>query len=425
MGRYRWVICALLFFATSINFIDRQILSLVKEFLDRELGWTATQFGMVNSAFQGAYGLSFLGFGWFIDRFGARLGQAISIAAWSLAAMAHALVGSVQGFLLARVALGLGEGGNFPAAIKSIAMWFPKRERAFATSLFNAGANFGAVLAPALVPLIALNWGWRWAFLLAGALGFIWLLFWLRYFDVPAQSQRLTTSERAYIESDPEVAGEVRHIPWSQLLRQRATWAFLVAKFLTDPVFWFFLIWLPDLFKKTYGLDIKNSWDKLVTIYAIITVLSICGGWLTGHLASRGWSITRARKTGMLLFACCVLPVMFVTRVDVWPAVLLIALAGAAHQAWSANLFTSVSDMFPKSAVAGVIGMGGLAGGIGGMIFPIYCGALLDRFKAEGHEAAAYTQLLWICAFAYLVTFAIHHLIAPRFEPITNRSLTA
>jgi ACS family hexuronate transporter-like MFS transporter len=420
VGRFRWVICALLFFATTINYIDRQILSLVKEILDRELGWTSTQFGLVNSAFQGAYGLSLLGFGWFVDRYGARIGYAVSIVAWSLMAMAHAAVGSVNGFLLARIGLGVGEGGNFPSAIKAVALWFPKRERALATSIFNSGSNVGAIVAPAIVPLIALTWGWQWAFLLAGLAGFVWLIFWLRLFREPRQSQRVGPGELAHVHSDQEVAGELQSIPWSRLLRYRQTWSFLVAKLLTDPVWWFFLIWLPDFFNKVYGLDIKKSWDKLVAIYAIVTVLSIAGGWITGHLAKSGWSITRARKTGMLLFAICVLPVMLATSVDVWPAVLLIALAGAAHQAWSANLFTTVSDMFPKSAVASVIGLGGLAGAIGGMVFPIYCGVVLDQYKAAGHEPGAYSLLLIICAFAYLITFAVHHLLAPRFEPIRD-----
>lgn len=414
IGRYRWVICALLFFATTINYIDRQILSLIKPILDTELGWTDSQFGLINSVFQGSYGLSLLIFGWFIDRFGTKIGYAVSIAAWSVMAMAHALVGSVNGFIAARVGLGLGEGGNFPAAIKAVALWFPRKERALATSIFNSGSNVGAIIAPAIVPWIAFTWGWHYAFVLAGVAGLVWLIAWFPFYDVPDRSARLSAGERAYIESDREPA--VAAVPWGSLLRYRQTWSFLVAKFLTDPIWWFFLIWLPDFFKKTYHLDIKKSWDKLVTIYAIITVLSILGGWLTGYLAGRGWTVTRARKTGMLLFALCVVPVMAATSLDVWPAVLLIALAGAAHQAWSANLYTTVSDMFPKSAVASVIGLGGLAGAIGGMLFPLYCGHVLDAFKAQGRESAAYGSLLTICAFTYVITFAIHHFLAPRFE---------
>ena len=417
--RYRWVICSLLFFATTINYIDRQILSLIKEILDKQLGWDNKQFGMVNSAFQASYGISLFLFGWFIDKYGTKLGYAVSIGAWSVAAMGHALVNSVGGFVGARIALGLGEGGNFPAAIKATAQWFPKRERAFATSLFNSGANVGAILAPAVVPAIALNLGWHWAFVFAGLAGFLWLFFWWPLFDHPEKSRRVSAGELTFIQSDavdPSEGGG--KAPWAAVLRHREAWSFVVAKFMTDPVWWFFLIWLPDFFKKTYALDIKKSWPHLITIYSIITVLSIFGGWITGFLAKQGWSVTRARKTGMAIFACCVLPVMFATKVGVWPAVLLIALAGSAHQAWSANLFTTVSDMFPKRAVASLTGIGGLFGAAGGMLFPIYCGQVLDQFKAVGHESAAYGKLLPICAVAYVLTFVIHHFLAPKFEPV-------
>lgn len=414
VGSYRWLVCALLFFATTINYIDRQILSLIKPILDEQLHWTDSQFGQVNSFFQGAYGLSLLFFGWFVDRFGTKVGYAVSIASWSLMAAAHALVGSVTGFIWARIGLGLGEGGNFPSAVKAVALWFPRRERALATSLFNAGSNVGAIVAPAIVPWLALNYGWKSTFILAGVGGVIWLFFWIPLYNVPSKVAALSPAEKDWIEGDREEdAGKVS---WLSLLKYRQTWSFLVAKLITDPVWWFFLIWLPDFFKKTYHLDIKKSWDKLVAIYAIVTVLSIAGGWVTGFLANRGWSVTKARKVGMLAFALCVVPVMAATKVAVWPAVLLIALAGAAHQAWSANLYSTVSDMFPKSAVASITGLGGLAGSIGGMIFPIYCGKTLDAFKAAGNESGAYAQLLVICALAYVVTFIIHHFLAPRFE---------
>lgn len=416
-NRYRWLICALLFFATTINYVDRQILSLIKPILDHELGWTNEQFGYVNSAFQGAYALGLLAFGWFIDRFGTKLGYALSIAAWSVAAMGHALVFSIGGFFAARVALGLGEGGNFPSAIKAVALWFPKRERALATSIFNSGANVGAIVAPAVVPWIALTWGWHYAFLAAGAAGFAWLFFWLPLYNVPEKIARLEPAELDLIRSDREAA-PAEKIPWLKLLGYRQTWSFIVAKFMTDPVWWFFLIWLPDYFKKTRGLDIKNSWVHLVSIYAVVTVLSILGGWITGHLANSGWTVTRARKLGMFLFALCTLPILAVTQVGDWTAVLLIGLAGSAHQAWSANLYTTVSDMFPKHAIASVIGIGGMAGSIGGMLFPIYSGKLLDRFTAAGNVTGGYAVLFGICACAYLVTFALHHLLAPRFEPL-------
>lgn len=414
IGNYRWTICALLFLATTINYIDRQILSLIKPILDEELGWTNEQFGIVNGVFQGAYGIGLLFFGWFVDRYGAKIGYGVSIAAWSLAAMGHGMVSSVTGFVMARISLGLGEGGNFPSAIKATAQWFPKRERAFATSIFNAGSNFGPIVAPVIVPLIAVTWGWQWAFILAGIAGLLWLFLWIPFFHRPEESKFLKEPEREYINSDKDEVAEEKKASWLGLLRYRQTWSFIIAKFMTDPVWWFFLIWLPDYFRKTRGLDIMDSRAHLVTIYAIITVLSIFGGWITGYLTKLGWTVTRARKTGMFIFALCVLPVYGVTSVGDWGAVLLIGLAGAAHQAWSANLFTTVSDMFPKFAVGSVIGIGGLAGATGGMIFPIMSGALLDAF--EENATAGYAILFTICAFAYVLTFLIHHLLAPKFE---------
>ena len=416
VSRYRWVVCALLFFATTINYIDRQILSLLKPILDEQMGWTNEQFGLINSAFQGAYGFGLLVFGWFIDRYGTKIGYAVSIAAWSVAALGHALVGSVGGFMGARIALGLGEGGNFPSAIKAVALWFPKRERALATSIFNSGTNVGAIIAPAIVPWIAFTWGWQAAFIAAGIAGFLWLFFWIPFYDVPEKIARVSAGERALIKSDTDEVETHQKVRWLQLLRYRQTWSFIVAKFLTDPVWWFFLIWLPDYFKVTRGLDIKQSWIHLVTIYVIVTVLSIIGGWVTGHLAKTGWTVTRARKTGMFIFALLVVPIYLATAVGDWTAVMLIGLAGAAHQAWSANLFTTVSDMFPKRAVASVIGIGGMAGALGGMLFPFLTGRLLDAFKASGDITGGYAILFAICAFMYLVTFAVHHLLAPRFE---------
>ena len=294
---HRWVVCGLLFFATTINYIDRQILSLLKPILDEQLHWTNAEFGLVNSAFQGAYGVSLLIFGWLIDKYGTKIGYAISIAAWSLAAMGHALVGSVGGFLWARVALGLGEGGNFPAAIKATAIWFPKKERALATSLFNSGANVGAILAPAIVPWMAFKFGWQSAFLAAGAVGFLWLFLWMPWFENPEKKPALSKEELAWIQSDG-VEVQAQKIPWGQLLGYRQTWGFILPKLITDPVWWFFLIWLPDFFKQTRGLDIKKSWVLLVTIYSIVTVLSIAGGWVTGHLAKTGLVDEPCQKGG-------------------------------------------------------------------------------------------------------------------------------
>ncbi len=419
MGRYRWLVCALLFTATTINYIDRQILALLKPILDDELKWTNEQYGLVNSAFQGAYAVSLLFFGWYVDRKGAKTGYTVSIIAWSAAAIGHAFVATVSGFQLARMALGLGEGGNFPAAVKAVSLWFPKRERAFATSIFNAGTNVGAIVAPALVPWIAFNWGWRSAFVLAGIAGFLWILAWIPLYDNPEKVERVTPQELAYIHSDlDEASNDAKKVGWGELLGYRQTYSFMIAKLLTDPVWWFFLTWLPDFFKATRGLDIKKSWVHLVTIYVIVTVLSIAGGWVTGYFNRKGYSVTRARKTGMFIFALAVLPIMFATRLGDWQAVLIIGLAGAAHQAWSANLYTTVSDMFPKRAVASIIGMGGMAGSLGGMAFPFFAGWLLDSFKATGDVTGGYTILFGICGCAYLLAFVLNHLLAPRFEPV-------
>lgn len=416
VGNYRWTVCAMLFLATTINYIDRQILSLIKPILDVELGWTNEQFGLVNSFFQGTYGFGLLFFGWFVDRYGAKIGYTVSIVGWSLAAMGHSFVSSIQGFMVARAFLGVTEGGNFPSALKATALWFPKRERAFATSIFNAGTNAGPILAPAIVPWIAYSYGWQTTFIIAGLAGFLWLFLWIPFYNAPEKSKKLSKDEYDFIKSDKDEIETSHKVSWGRLLRYRQTWAYILAKFFTDPVWWFFLIWLPDFFKKTRGLDIKESWIHLVTIYTIVTILSIFGGWITGHLTKQGWSVTRARKTGLFIFALCVVPILFVATSGDWIAVLLIGLAGSAHQAWSANMYTTVSDMFPKYAVASVIGIGGMAGATGGMLFPIFTGRLLDSFTAAGDVSGGYHVLFLICASAYIFTFVIHHVLAPKFE---------
>ena len=411
--QFRWVICGLLFFATTVNYVDRQILSLLKPILDDQFHWTNTQFGTINGVFQGAYGVSVLVFGWVIDRWGTKLGYATSITLWSLAAMGHALVGSVTGFVAARVALGLSEGGNFPAAVKATAQWFPRRERALATTLFNSGANVGAVLAPAVIPAVALSLGWRSAFVFAGVAGLAWLVAWVPLFDYPERSRRVSAAELAHIESDgPDPSGGGGRVTWASVLRHRQAWSFVVAKLLTDPVWGFLLTWLPDFFKRTRGLDIKNSRWLLVGVYGIVTVLSIGGGWLSGHLVARGWTVTRARRSAMLVFAVAVVPVAAATHVGNWTAVLLLGLAGAAHQAWSATIYTSVSDLFPKRAVATLIGVGTAAGAVGGMSFPIVTGYVLD------HAANGYAILLGGCSVAYLVALAANAALAPTFDPV-------
>ena len=421
-GNYRWVVCALLFLATTINYVDRQILSLLKPILDTEIGWSNEDFGLVNSAFQAAYALGLLGFGWLIDKYGAKIGYGLSITAWSFAAMGHALVSTLSGFFVARIMLGLGEGGNFPSAIKVVATWFPKKERALATSIFNAGSNVGALVAPALVPVMVGLWGWQSPFVAAGIAGLLWLFLWVPLYQSPSRLKGLDAKESAWIHSDESVAQEEMKVPWTSLLGYRQTWSFLVAKMLTDPVWWFYLVWLPDYFNASRHLDIKHSWSHLVTIYALVTVLSIIGGWLTGRLIQFGWSVTRARKTGMFIFALCVVPVFFTTQVSDWSAVMLIGLAGAAHQAWSANLYTTVSDMFPRHAVASVVGLGGMAGSLTSIGFPFFTGKLLDAFKAEGNITGGYTILFVGCSTAYLIAFLLNHLLAPNFAFIKNKT---
>jgi ACS family hexuronate transporter-like MFS transporter len=415
---YRWVVCALLFFATTINYIDRQILALIKPILDEQLHWTNEQYGLTVSLFQGAYAVSLLIFGWMVDRFGTKIGYAVSITAWSVAAIGHALVASIGGFYVARVALGLGEGGNFPSAIKAVALWFPKRERATATAIFNSGTNVGAFVAPLVVPMIALSpaFGWHWAFIFAGLAGFLWLFLWFPFYNVPEKIKAASAAELAHIRSDQDdTSRDGEEVSWGSLLGYRQTWSFVIAKALTDPVWWFFLTWLPDFFKKTRHLDIKQSGLMLATIYGLATVLSILAGLVVGWLVKSGWSVTRARKTGMLFFAFCIIPIIFVKDVGNWPAVLLIGFACSAHQAWSANLFTTASDMFPKRAVASVVGLGGMAGSVVGIFFPIMAGRLLDSFS---DKTAGYAVLFGICAGAYIVAFILQHLLAPKFEMV-------
>jgi MFS transporter, ACS family, hexuronate transporter len=445
VSRFRWFIVTLLFLATTINYIDRQILALLKPILDREMGWTNEQYGLVNSAFQFTYALSYVVFGWFIDRFGIKLGYAVSITMWSVAAACHGLIGSVRGFVFARFALGAGEGGSFPACIKAVAYWFPQQERALAASLFNSGANVGPILAPAIVPWIALTFGWRTAFVAAGVLGMSWLLLWLPFYSAPEDNRHVSDAELELIQRDPvpvggvpsprgisspnptpgagtspaSTADETRRFSWWRLFELRATWAYLLTKFLTDPISWFWLIWLPDFFKKTRGLDLKESWYHLVAIDTLSMLLSIVGGWFSGYLIKRGWSVTKARKTAMAVFAVCVVPVSLALKADIWVAVCLIGVALASHHAWATCLYAVNSDMFPKRAVAAIAGIGGMAGSIGGIFFPAFAGWVLDYSKhTAGGETAGYGILFGICSSAYLVAFAVNHLLAPRFEQV-------
>jgi len=410
VGHYRWVICALIFFATTINYIDRQVLGILAPDLQGIIGWNEKEYGFIVTAFQAAYAASLLLTGWLIDRIGTRMGYSLSIIFWSIAAMGHALARSALGFGVWRGLLGFGEGGNFPTAIKTVAEWFPKKERAFATGLFNSGTNVGAIVAPLIVPWIAITWGWQWAFILTGALGFLWLLLWLPLYRRPEDHPRLSKQELAYIRSDPPEPS-VR-IPWVRLFPHRQTWAFVLGKFMTDPIWWFYLFWLPKFLHTNYGLTLDRMGPPLVVIYLVSDAGSIAGGWLSSFLIRRGWSINAARKTTMLICALCVVPIMFAWKAtDMWVAVGFIGLATAAHQAWSANIFTIASDMFPRQAVGSIVGLGGMGGAIGGMYMATAAGFLL-------HLTGSYHVLFIVAGSAYLAALLVVHSLAPRLKPV-------
>jgi ACS family hexuronate transporter-like MFS transporter len=420
---YRWGVVVLLFFATTINYLDRQVIGLLKPTLEKEFSWTETDYTHIVQAFTGAYAFGLLVFGGFIDKIGTKLGYTISLIVWSIAAMLHAIVKSTFGFGVVRAALGLGESGNFPAAIKVVAEWFPKRERALATGIFNSGANIGAVVAPVMVPWILGVYGWQMAFLITGAIGFIWLVFWLIFYEIPAKHKKVTAEEIAFINSDTgeEVAanGPEPKVRWLQLLGIKQTWVFVVGKFLTDPIWYFLLFWLPSYFATTFNLDLKKPSLPLVLVYTATTIGSIGGGYLSSWLIKRGMPIFKARKTSMLIFALCVLPI-FAARyaTNIWQAVGLISLAAAAHQAWSANIFTTASDMFPKRAVSSVVGIGGMAGSVGGMLFPVFIGYILETAKEAGNITAGYNIIFIICACAYLLAWFIMHLLTPKMKQV-------
>jgi ACS family hexuronate transporter-like MFS transporter len=410
-GMYRWVICALLFFATTINYMDRQILGILAPTLQKEIGWNEVDYGNIVAMFSFAYAIGLVVAGALMDRFGTRSGYAVAMVVWSLAAMGHALAGSVRGFSIARFALGIGEAGNFPAAIKTVAEWFPKRERALATGIFNAGSNVGAILAPLAVPYITLRWGWQWAFIVLGAVGFVWLLFWLPLYHRPAEHPHLSKVELAHIQSDPPESTE--KVPWLSLLKHKQTWAFAVGKFLTDPVWWFYLYWAGKFLDKNFGVKLSEVGLPLITIYMIADVGSVGGGWMSGWLVKGGRSLNWGRKMAMLLCALCVVPVIYASQVtDMWTAVLLVSLAAAAHQGWSANLFTLASDMFPRRAVGSVVGIGGMAGAVGGILFQKLTGAILQS------NGSNYVPIFFMCGVAYLIGLAIIHVLVPRLEPV-------
>ena len=411
MTRHRWVICALLFFATTINYVDRQVIGILKPTLTAEFGWSETDYADIVFWFQAAYALGLLLVGRLIDRVGVKWGYALAVAVWSLFGMAHAAAFSIATFAMARFGLGLGEAGNFPAAVRATADWFPKKERAFATGIFNSGSNVGAILTPLLVPVIVIDWalGWQGAFLITGALGFGWLVAWWLIYREPEGNARVNAAELAHIRSDPVEA--TTPIAWGELLKHRQTWAFAIGKFLTDPIWWFFLFWLPDFFGKNYGLDLKTFGPALIAIYLLADVGSIAGGWFSSFLIKRGWSVNAGRKSAMLLCALCVLPVsLAIYAENLVIAVGIIGLAAAAHQGWSANLFTLASDLMPRRAVASVVGLGGMAGAVGGMLMAKYAGYVLEN-------VGSYTPIFLLIGSMYLIALAVIHTLVPRLEP--------
>lgn len=410
LSRYRWMICALLFFATTINYLDRMVLGILAPTLQTAIGWNEFEYGIINGAFTAGYAIGMIVVGRLMDRWGTRMGFSLAVTVWSLAAMAHALGRSWATFAVARFTLAFSEAGNFPGAVKTVAEWFPKKERALATGLFNAGSNVGALLAPLLVPVLVAWGGWRWAFILTGALGFIWLVFWLTMYQQPEDHPRVSPGELALIRSDPQEP--TVKIPWLQLLPHRQTWAFAAGKFLTDPVWWFFLFWLPKYLHSSYGLTLSGLALPLVLIYLSADVGSIAGGWLSCRLIQRGWSVNAGRKTAMGLCAACIVPMMLAPHIEqLWVTVGLICLAAAAHQGWSANLFTLVSDTLPRRAVGSVVGIGGTAGAVSGFLASLSIGAVLELTGGN------YTSLLTIASMAYLVALGVIHLLSPRLEP--------
>lgn len=410
VGKYRWVIVALLFTAMVINYVDRQTIGLLKGDLSAEFGWSETDYADLVLWFQASYAVAYLIFGRVIDRIGARWGFGLAFLIWQIAHIAHAGARGLTGFIFARVALGVGEGGAFPGGIKAVAEWFPKKERAFATGIFNAGTNIGAIVTPLVIPAITLAWGWQMAFIVTGLAGLIWLPIWLLVYRRPQEHKRVSAAELAHIESDPP--DPVQKIAWTRLLTVRETWAYALGKFLIDPIWWMFLFWLPDFLGKRHGLDLKTFGPPLIAIYLLSDVGSVGGGWLSSRFMKLGWSINRARKMTMLICALCAVPVAFAAGVDnLWVAVLIIGLATAAHQGFSANLYTLPSDVFPRAAVGSVVGIGGMVGAIGGMAMAKYAGYVLDQI-------GSYTPIFIVAGSAYLIALLAVHLLAPKMEPV-------
>ena len=417
IGKYRWTVCALIFFATTINYLDRLVIGILKPLLESDLNIGEAEYGYIVTAFQLFYAFGMVLAGRLIDKFGTKIGYGMSVILWSLAAMGHAFAKGGFGFGFWRALLGVSESGNFPAAIKTVAEWFPKRERALATGIFNSGTNVGAIVAPLAVPAMATAWGWQSAFIITGAIGFIWIILWFIYYEVPEKQRRLSTVELEFIKSDIDEAHESeKPIPWLKLLKFRQTWIFFIGKGMTDPIWWFYLFWIPGWLSEVRGagLNIKSFGIPLVVIYTSTTIGSIFGGWLSSFMIKKGISPFNARKYTMLIFALLVIPIFFAQSqgVSTWGAIALISLAASSHQAWSANIFTTVSDAFPKKAVSSVIGIGGMAGALGGAFVSIFAGNLLAFYKKAGHVETGYTIMFTVAACAYILAWIIMNLFA-------------
>jgi ACS family hexuronate transporter-like MFS transporter len=425
---YRWIILALLVSATTINYLDRQILGLLKPTLEIEFSWSETDFAFLVMAFTGAYAVGLISWGWFIDRIGTKPGYIISVAAWSIMGMLHATARSVTGFGLARIGLGLTEAGNVPAGMKTIAEWFPRKERALATGLFNAGTSFGIIIALLIVPLILSNYGWHEVFIITGSVGFIWLLVWIFVYDVPSKHKRLTAEEYNYIHDgqklDAEVQEEVVKIKWLKLFTYPQTWAFITGKILLDPIYWFFMFWLPSYFASTFKLNMSNLSPELMIIYTMTVLGSIGGGYFSSLLIKRGWPTLKARKTALFIFAVLELTVLSAQyATNAWMVVGILSFTLAIHQAWSTNIFTLVVDLFPKQAVSSVTGIGAMSGAIGGMLFPLFVGYILDSYKSAGNLIGGYNLLFIICGLTYLFAWTIIHLLTRKSGTVSLNEL--
>jgi ACS family hexuronate transporter-like MFS transporter len=422
-SRYRWTVCALIFFATTVNYLDRQVIGILKPLLESDLGIGEKDYSHIIMAFQLCYGLAMVIAGRLIDKFGTKLGYGISVFLWSIAAIGHALAKGVLGFGFWRGLLGISESGNFPAANKAIAEWFPKKERALAIGIFNSGTNVGAIVAPIAIPAIVAAWDWQAAFIITGAFGFVWIIFWFIFYEVPEKQRRVSAGELAYINSDADEKEETKEkVAWLQLFKYRQTWLFFIGKGLTDPIWWFYLFWIPGWLStvRGTGLDVKAFGLPLAFIYTCTTVGSIGGGWVSGYMIKEGMSPFKARKIAMLIFALLVIPVVFASApgISTWGAVCLIALAASSHQAWSANIFTTVSDAFPKKAVSSITGIGGMAGAVGGAFISYIAGAILEHFKNLGHIETGYVVMFAIAGSAYLLAWIIMTVFAPKNKKV-------